>query len=886
MDLTYLNYFSLASLIGILFIGFTAFFFFSIQEKASGTIYLSVGLLFLGILHVGYMAGFPFYASWSVFHRWIVIPSPFLGVLFLVMFFFQYPQPVSKKIMIPAFSIALLGVVFICIWYFYESFSAKRVFYFSGHYWDFQVNFFYKIYAIAIIFYTFLFAAIGTWRMITLKGKDRIITGIVLIPMTSIILIPGVFNAMSRDGSVSRELYQTVLDISLVTGLFVVLVGYINYTSEKTSILSRITGITLATFFLILQIVSIFIFNQYEESYDLIKKTETRLAAANLEVSKDLEYVFQYDPATDSIASPFPGNSQQPDESVLREFRFFKIAHNLFELPSLPNEEFKQSAEDILKNSPSGFDAYKAGVKEYLSSKKESQLSGKDIESFFDNLQNTLVVLRNKHFHLPPKEKNDPTSLDKLFQSKVPGINGYLKELKKFALDASVTDSAKRDKIFDTFLTQIRKPDERTYKGERVYELNGPIPKHYISYFYVSGGKIYEAGFRYQSLREYLHPTGKILYISAICILFLVLFGFRFFFQGALLNPLDDVVVGLREANSGNLEYRLQIKVEDEIGFIARSFNKMANSIQTTRKRLHSSAETLDTSVTDFSEFTTLTSAKMESQAASLEEVNAVIESLSKTSEKNVDSIRVQNENLMELNQKSEVLLDVIAKISEYSKGLDTNAKESKLEMEVVKKSVEKTSEFLKNISNSFQRVDEINRILGEIANKTNLLSLNASIEAARAGVAGRGFAVVAQEVSKLAEFTATNAKMISKVVQESLEFIEEANVASRDTGHSTENQSVKINLTVSKIEEMNRLYERGRTIVNDFVRNLERVKKLSDELFYSTEEQMTGHKEMMKAMLELEKEVNEITQESGKIQDGISRIKTQSSDLKALSVV
>ncbi|EMO07655.1 methyl-accepting chemotaxis protein signaling domain protein [Leptospira borgpetersenii str. Noumea 25] len=785
--------------------------------------------------------------------------------------------------MIPAFSIALSGVVVICVWYFYESFSAKRVFYFSGHYWDFQVNFFYKVYAVAIIFYTFLFVGIGIWRMITLKGKDRIITGIVLIPMASIILIPGVFNAMSRDGAVSRELYQTVLDISLVTGLFVVLVGYINYTSEKTSILSRITGITLATFFLILQIVSIFIFNQYEESYDLIKKTEARLSAAGLEVSKDLEYVFQYDPGTDSVTSLFPGNSQQPDESTLREFRFFKITHNLFELPSLPNEEFKQSVEDILKNSPSGFDAYKAGVKEYLSSKNETRLSGKDIESFFDALQSTLVVLRNKHFHLPPKEKNDPASLDKLFQSKVPGIDGYLRELKKFALNL---DSEKRDKIFDTFLTQIRKQDERTYKGERVYELNGPVPKHYISYFYVSGGKIYEVGFRYESLREYLHPTGKILYMSAICILFLVLFGFRFFFQGALLNPLEDVVVGLREANSGNLEYRLQVKVEDEIGFIARSFNKMANSIQMTRKRLHSSAETLEISVTDFSEFTSLTSAKMESQAASLEEVNAVIESLSKASEKNVDSIRIQNENLIELNQKSQVLLDVIAKISDHSKGLDTNAKESKLEMEVVKKSVEKTSEFLKSISNSFQRVDEINRILGEIANKTNLLSLNASIEAARAGVAGRGFAVVAQEVSKLAEFTATNAKMISKVVQESLEFIEEANSASLDTGHSTENQSIKINLTVSKIEEMNGLYERGTMIVNDFVRNLERAKKLSDELFYSTEEQMTGQKEMMKAMLELEKEVNEITRESGKIQDGILEIKTQSRDLKALSVV
>ncbi|TGM05588.1 methyl-accepting chemotaxis protein [Leptospira barantonii] len=310
------------------------------------------------------------------------------------------------------------------------------------------------------------------------------------------------------------------------------------------------------------------------------------------------------------------------------------------------------------------------------------------------------------------------------------------------------------------------------------------------------------------------------------------------------------------------------------------------NKLESNRKVIHTSAESLEISVTNFSEFTSLTSAKMESQAASLEEVNAVITSLSQSSENNVNSIRIQNENLIELNQKAQILLDVIQKISEHSRGLDINAKESRMEMEVVKESVEKTSGYLKNISNSFQRVDEINRILGEIADKTNLLSLNASIEAARAGAAGRGFAVVAQEVSKLAEFTATNAKMISKVVEESLEFIKEANYASTGTSQLTESQGIKINATVFKIEEMNRLYERGNAIINDFVKNLEKVKRLSDELFYSTEEQMTGQKEMMKAMFELEKEVNEITQESGKIQDGVLQIKTQSRDLKALSIV
>lgn len=308
--------------------------------------------------------------------------------------------------------------------------------------------------------------------------------------------------------------------------------------------------------------------------------------------------------------------------------------------------------------------------------------------------------------------------------------------------------------------------------------------------------------------------------------------------------------------------------------------------LENNRKVIHTSAETLETSITNFSEFTSLTSSKMESQAASLEEVNAVINTLLKSSENNADSIRVQNENLIELNRKSQTLLDLIAKISEYSKDLEVNAKESNEDMQHVKTSVEKTDTFLKNISNSFQRVDEINQILGEIADKTNLLSLNASIEAARAGSAGRGFSVVAQEVSKLAEFTASNAKNISKVVQESLQFIEEANSSSRDTGELTESQNSKIVGTVSRIEAMNRLYRDGTAIVQDFVRSLSKVKNLSDELFYSTQEQMTGQVEMMKAMIELEKEINEIARESGKIQDGVLRIRTQSKDLKALSVV
>ncbi|TGK27916.1 HAMP domain-containing protein [Leptospira gomenensis] len=598
MDSIYLNYFSLASLVGVLFIGFTVFFFFSIQEKASGTLYLCFGLLWLGIFHLGYMVGFPFYGPWSVFHRWIVIPSPFLGLLFLIMFFFHYPEPVSKKVIRTGFILAISVILAMCAWYFYESFSAKRVFYFSGHYWDFQINLFYKVYSAMVLVYTGFFMGIGIWRMIKLKAKDRIITGIILIPLSIITLFPGVLNAMSRDGAVSRELYQTVLDISLVIGLFVILVGYINYTSEKTSILARIIGITLATFFLVLQIVSLFIFNEYETSYDLIKRKEARLSVSGTDVSKDVVYVFRYDPENDTATEFLNNVGIQPNVDVLREFRFFKISHTLFELPSLPKKVFLEKAEGILANSPPDYEAYRAGLKEFLADRKEENLSGTDVELFFETLEKKLVVLRNKFFHLPPKEKNDSSALEKLFHSETPGLSGFLKELKRNALHSSVSDTTRREKIIQSLLTQVRKQDERTYKGERIYELGGKIPKHFISYFYVSpDGKIYDVGFRYESLREFLHSTGKILYVSALCILLLVLVGFRFFFQGALLNPLEDVVIGLREANSGNLEYRLQVKVEDEIGFIARSFNRMARSIQAAKKRLQQYADELEEKV-------------------------------------------------------------------------------------------------------------------------------------------------------------------------------------------------------------------------------------------------------------------------------------------------
>ncbi|TGK38678.1 methyl-accepting chemotaxis protein [Leptospira gomenensis] len=303
------------------------------------------------------------------------------------------------------------------------------------------------------------------------------------------------------------------------------------------------------------------------------------------------------------------------------------------------------------------------------------------------------------------------------------------------------------------------------------------------------------------------------------------------------------------------------------------------------RRSLGDSAEKLESSIRKFAEYIDRIGQKMESQAAALEEVNAVLEELSASSSNTAHSIETQNASLLQLAESSDQLGEILHNSSSLSEALAVFAKENKEDMENVTIAAEKTKSYLVDIQNSFNRVDEINRIMSEIADKTNLLALNASIEAARAGAAGRGFAVVANEVSKLAEFTSGNAKSISDIVNQSRKFIEEARIASTETGDLTENQKLKILETVQRIDTMNRFYLEQMTIVQKFVSEVDRIKTVSGEILGSTKEQMFGQQEMVQTMGHLGSEINAISDESGKLQEEITKIKTQASELRILSV-
>ena len=135
--------------------------------------------------------------------------------------------------------------------------------------------------------------------------------------------------------------------------------------------------------------------------------------------------------------------------------------------------------------------------------------------------------------------------------------------------------------------------------SKRHYRRNGQ--DRFISYIHLDEmtGAVYEVGFPYLHYRQHMHGLGLELLVMLTFIMIVVLVGFRFFFQDALEKPLNKLMEGLWEVGAGNLDIELPVKVEDEIGYLARNFNNMVRTIRETKQEVDERARNLEQKVAE-----------------------------------------------------------------------------------------------------------------------------------------------------------------------------------------------------------------------------------------------------------------------------------------------
>lgn len=218
------------------------------------------------------------------------------------------------------------------------------------------------------------------------------------------------------------------------------------------------------------------------------------------------------------------------------------------------------------------------------------------------------------------------------------------------------------------------------------------------------------------------------------------------------------------ESGNGDLTERIPEKTQDEVGQMVRGINKFIIQLQTIMRKLKDEADTLmdsarkvGTQLADSNQDANNLSAVMEQLSASMEEISATLGQLVTGSD------NVLNE-VQGMDQRVQDGVDMVSQSKIHASNMYQNMITSKEKTGKMIEEIRRTLAAALAESRSVERINELTQEILNISSQTNLLSLNASIEAARAGDAGRGFAVVAEEIRVLADGSAKTAGNIQNI--------------------------------------------------------------------------------------------------------------------------
>lgn len=334
--------------------------------------------------------------------------------------------------------------------------------------------------------------------------------------------------------------------------------------------------------------------------------------------------------------------------------------------------------------------------------------------------------------------------------------------------------------------------------------------------------------------------TGVAGGIIAIVVLIAIIISF--IMGRRLMRPLVKVSTIIEDVANGNIEADFSVVKEsnDEIGLIIEKMKELTQSLGSIVGKIRNSSDTMSSNSYELNDTSSQT-------LAANNEISKAVEDVAEGSTGMAASISKINENLLEMSNETK---DINASVDEIKNQTVAVQDSSKIMNDKIKSMQDSSHKMDEGISAISKRIETVNTtvdkvsnivsVIEEISSETNLLSLNASIEAARAGDAGKGFAVVAQEIRVLSDNTNTELENIKQIIS-------------------------------SLVEECRYCVQASGTIVEDNAKQKEEIKAVLDE-FGSLDEQIqkTAEKadeieELVTAMIELN---DDITKSSNSLTD------------------
>ncbi|TGK07245.1 HAMP domain-containing protein [Leptospira semungkisensis] len=473
--MVYFNSWAISTLICSIFTFIIFAFLASLKRKANYTSAFSLLFLFVFLINFGFFISAIFPQPSASYHRLVTGPAAVFGTIFLCIFAYLYPRndrPKEAKYVIAS----LLGISSITILYsYFQIFGSRPVFDFKGQIYNYHPKVG-NLLAISLLAFLLVMIFIQVRKIIQADKEERKSIFQMSLGMDITYLVPVVSNLLLREGVITFNLFQQLYVGFMILGYFSLIILFINNTVDKTSFMTKIVGITVATCLVFAQAFSTVVNLKNESSFDEISLKE---AINFLKTGKAEGSSIAY-------AVSVSDSSNKP---------------KLLTKSSGIEPNLTASQKDILENRKLG------------------------------------------NFSKRTSSVNSPKILPE----------GYV--------------PPSSDLFYSYYL--------RDEAGERTLQVAFP----YLYY------------------RKFLDDTNSWIALLTMALVFVVLVLFPFFFNRSLVRPLNTLIQGVGEVNLGNLTVQIPVLVQDEIGYLTGSFNKMVDSILEGRTKLEEYADTLEEKV-------------------------------------------------------------------------------------------------------------------------------------------------------------------------------------------------------------------------------------------------------------------------------------------------
>nr|MCR4667367.1 cache domain-containing protein [Desulfovibrio sp.] len=387
------------------------------------------------------------------------------------------------------------------------------------------------------------------------------------------------------------------------------------------------------------------------------------------------------------------------------------------------------------------------------------------------------------------------------------------------------------------------------------------------------------------------------LIATAIIVIVLSILGYIFFYR--LVTPLKKAVEYATLVSNGNLDSRLDVKARgDEIGDLVVALQTMVDSLKNKISEANDAMKMAEEKTKLAEEATKKAeeaaleaqNAKREGMQAAAGQLETVVDAISaaasELSAQIEESDRGANESSSRLGEAATAMNEMNATVQEVARNASSAASVSGETRRNAEDGQKILADAMQSISNvrkvslelqedmgelhgHTQNIAQIMSVITDIADQTNLLALNAAIEAARAGEAGRGFAVVADEVRKLAEKTMASTNDVSKAIT--------------SIQNSAQMSVDKMAEALDAVEKANNLAQQSGEALGQIVQNVEETADQVRAIAAAAEEQSAASDEINQSVVTVNEMSSQTAQAMNEAAQAISDLAQQTESLSAL---